>query len=50
MVAILKVLEGVHYRSYRGIVGVTAWRAEVLEWEYPLLADAMDSAGLCMIN
>ena len=46
----LKVLEGFNHRSARSIAGMVDWRAEDGEWEYPLMADAMEAAGLWKIK
>ena len=42
----LKVLEGFHYRAERRITGMTAKRGSGGEWEYPLVVEEMDAAGL----
>ena len=42
--AMLKVLEGFHHRADRRIVGMTAQSTEEGEWEYHLVADALEAA------
>ena len=42
----LKVLMGLHYQSARSITGMTAKRGAGGEWEYPLVVEAMEAAGL----
>ena len=39
----LKMLEGFHHRLAWRIVGMTAQRAEYGNWEYPLVADAIEA-------
>ena len=46
----LKVLEGFHHRAARWIAGMTARCGEDGELDYPLMADAMEAAGLCTIK
>ena len=46
----LKVVEGFHHRVDRKIAGMTAWREEEGEWEYPLVDDAMEYAGMRLIK
>ena len=40
--AMLKVLEGLHHGADHWIKGMTTQGAEDGEWEYPLVADAME--------
>ena len=46
----LKVLEGFHHRVARKIAGMKAWRVEDGEWDYPLVGDFLEAAGICKIN
>ena len=48
--AILKVLEGFHHKTAWRTAGMTDWRAEDGEWEYLLVADAMEAEGLWTIK
>ena len=48
--ASLKVLEGFYHQAARRIGGSTARRAEEGEWEYPLLADSLESTGIWQIK
>ena len=47
---ILKVLEGFHHRAARRIMGMTAKRGAGGEWEYPMVVEAMETAGLYSIR
>ena len=42
----LKVLEGFHYQAARRITGMTEKRGAGREWEYPLVVEAMETAGI----
>ena len=46
----LKVVEELHHRLVWWIKGMMYRRADNGEWEYPLVDDAMESAGLCLIK
>ena len=48
--AMLKVLEGFCNRVSRSITGMTAQCAEEGEWEYPPMANVMESEGLWYIK
>ena len=50
MVAMLKSLEGINHRSAWRITEMTARRTEDKEWEYPLVADSMEPAGIWPIK
>ena len=42
----LNILEGFHHQSARRITGMTATCGVGREWEYPLVAAAMEAAGI----
>ena len=42
----LKVLKGFHHRAARRITGMTEKRGAGGEWEYHLIVEAMEDAGL----
>ena len=44
--AMLKLLEGFHHRSERRIMGMTVLRMTSSEWEWPLVAEALETAGI----
>ena len=46
MRAMLNVLEVFHHRSARHIVGMMVQRTASGEWEWPAVADALETAGL----
>ena len=48
--AMLKVIEGSHHRGARRISGKTARRMAIGKWEWPPLAEALDTAGVCPIK
>ena len=50
MVVKLKVLEGFHHRADRRIEVMTAQHAEDREWEYLLVANALEAAGIWKIK
>ena len=43
---ILKVLEGFQHRAARRITGMSDKRGAGGEWEYPLVVEAMEAAGI----
>ena len=46
----LKVLDGFHHWVDRRILGMTAQRMEDREWDYLLVADVLEAAGLWKIK
>ena len=44
--AMLKVLEGFHNQASQRIEGMTDRRMEDVEWECPLVADALEAYGI----
>ena len=46
----LKVLEGFHHRASRRITGMTAKRGAGVEWDYPLVVEAMEDVGIKLIG
>ena len=50
MGAMLKVMEVFHHRASWQTAGMTSWRAKDRDWEYPWVADVMESTGICPIN
>ena len=47
---ILKVLEGFHHWSDQRIAGIADRSTEYREWEYHLVADVLDAAGIWLIK
>ena len=43
---ILNFMTTFHYRAVRRIMGMTAKRGAGGEWEYPVVEESMDSAGI----
>ena len=48
--AILKGLGGFHHQAARKIVRIADWHTEDREWEYPPVADTLESTGLWRIK
>ena len=48
--AIIKLLERFHNQVAQLITGMTDCYKEDGEWEYPLVADAVEAAGICPIK
>ena len=46
----LKVLEGFHHWEAWKIAGMTARRMEDRAWDYPLMADTLEAAGIWPIK
>ena len=46
----LKFLEGLHHWAAQRITGMTAWRTEERECEYPLVVDALETTGIWAIK
>ena len=44
--AMLKVLEGFHLRLARRIAEITAWSTTGGEWEWPPVAESLDTSGI----
>ena len=42
----MKVLEGLHYQVDRRISEMKAWRVEEERWEWPLVAEVLEAAGM----
>ena len=38
------------YRVARRMTGMTVWRTRSGEWEWPPVAEALETAGLCLIK
>ena len=50
MGAMIKVLEEYHHRASRQISGITAECTTSVEWEWPLVADMLETSGLWEIK
>ena len=48
--AMLKLFEGFHHRATQKIAGMTDRHTEDREWEYPLVVDALEAAGIWSIK
>ena len=48
--AILKVLGGFHNQVERSIMGMTERCTKIGEWEFPLVDEALETAGLWKIK
>ena len=46
----LKVIEGFHHQAARWILGMTSQLMKIGKWEWPLVADALDTAGIWPIK
>ena len=46
----LKVLEVFYHRAARRVAEMTAQRTASGEWGWPLVSDAIETAGLCLIK
>ena len=44
--SMIKVIEGFHYRVARRITGMTARRTMTGEWEWPLVAEALETSEI----
>ena len=46
----LEVIERFHHRAASQISGKTARRMAIGKWEWPPVAEALETAGLCLIK